>query len=189
MTGVRVELANPEDYSSATEYIQQHLAPLVAELHRLTNELLVPGSTAEELAVDMVPTDPSGLLYRRLDKRLDASAKHVTFDGSAYFTVPAELLLVKQAKVQLTAVVYAKLLGNMGGPVAFRLVREDGLIIDASAFEVTSPKPTTVTRVLPFGYTEGCIAPERHDYFLEARYLGIKTIPVCRRFSLAFVYI
>jgi hypothetical protein len=189
MTGVRVELANPDDYASPNEYIQEHLAPLIAELHRLTNELLVPGSTAEELSVDMVPTDVSGLTYQRLDRRLDHSAKHVTFDGNEYFTIPPELLLVKQAKVQLTAVVYAKSLGKSSGTVAFRLVREDGLIIDASAFEVSERVPTTVTRILPFGYTEGCIAPERRNYFLEARYLGTRTLPVCRRFSLAFVYI
>src|SRR5215216_4530947 len=107
MSGVKIELANPNAYASPREYIETHLAPVVAELHRITNELIVPGSSSgEEWAMDMVPSVRGA--FSPLDRRLDNSPKHVVFDGAAHKSIPTELLRTKQLKVQLTAVVYVK---------------------------------------------------------------------------------
>jgi hypothetical protein len=189
MTGIRVELANPETYASPGEYVEQHLAPVVTELHRITNELLSPGATsAEEWSVDMRPETPSAD-WRSLDRRLEETAKHVTFDGSQYFTLPAELLRAKQLKVQLTAVVYGKPVGKRLHEVEFRLSRADGIAIDNSTFCVTTTTPVTINRILPFGGQVGSIAAELRDYVIEARCVSRLTVPVCRRLSLSFVYV
>jgi hypothetical protein len=194
MSSLRVELANPHTYSSPKEYIEEHLVPVVTELHRITNELLAPGATsAEEWAVDMVPM-VAGSLWQELDQRLFDYPKHVIFDGSEYFTLPPELLRAKQLKVQLVAVVYCKvnaadplLVGNTSAE--FRLVRGDGTVVDNSLCEVNSEAPTTLSRRLPFGTEPGCIEPEKSSYTIQARSHSRHVLPVCRRLSLSFVYI
>lgn len=191
MTGVRLELANPNTFASPTEYVEQHLAPLATELHRITNELLSPGaSSAEEWRVDMVPTRPISGGFQPLDGYLQRAAKHVTFDGAEYFSLPKELLRSKQLKVQFAAVVYGKKLHKQLGPVAFRLIRAvDGMVIDNSEFQVTTEEPETVSRILPFGDKDGCVSPELRDYIIEGMCPGVRMLPVCRRLSLSFVYI
>lgn len=190
MSGTRLELPTPDGYASAQEYVEQHLAPVATELHRLVNELLMPGSTsAEEWESDMIPSGPFTGGFQPLVEHLKPAAKHVTFDGSAYFSLPKEHLRAKRAKVQFTAVVYGKRLHKQLGSVAFRLIRADGMVIDNSEFQVTTEEPETVSRILPFGAMDGSVSPERHDYIIEGRYLGARMLPVCRRLSLSFVYI
>jgi hypothetical protein len=184
MPGIRLELADPANYSSPSEYIEQHLAPVVTELHRLTNELFVPGSTSEEHAVDMVQARAGDDQFRSFDRRLYETAKHVVFDGSAYFSLPKELLRVKQAKVQFTAVIYVK--GD--GEADFRLVRDDGVVIQDSTILINRDSRVEHVRRLPFGDQPGSISPENRTYYIQASNAG-RCIPVCRRFSLSFVYI
>ncbi len=184
MSGARIELANPLTYDSPREYAEQHLVPVVAELHRVLNELLVPGSSSgEEWAMDMVPS--VGGAFSPLDRRLDASPKHVVFDGAEYLKIPTELLRAKQLKVQLTAVVYAQ--GK--GDVLFRLVRDDGVVVANSHMSTFSETPETITRTLPFGELPNCVAPKRHRYIIEGKGLDLGAIPVCRRFSMSFLYV
>jgi hypothetical protein len=184
VTGVRVELDNPIAYRSPTEYIEQHLLPVVTELHRITSELLDPGSTSpEDYAVDMVPGEKSKSYYRRLDTQLNPSAKHVTFDGSEYFKIAPELLRSKQLKVQLTAIVYV-----LGTRAEFRLVRDDGSIILGSLIQAFQRTPETFSVILPFGNEAGCVSPDARIYYLEGGSIG-KNIPVCRRFSMSFIYL
>lgn len=186
MSGVQVELANPNTYDSPREYVERHLAPVVAELHRITNELIAPGSTsAEEWGVDMVPVNPSRNAFSPLDRRLDDSPKHVVFDGAAYQSIPTELLRSKQLKVQLSATVYVK----RGGRVWFRLVRDDDVVVANSEFACSEPSAVIVTRTLPFGAQPNCVAPEQRKYIIQARSVDSGAIPVCRRFSMSFVYI
>jgi len=185
MSGSRLELANPNTFESPKEYVEKHLAPLVTELHRVTNELLSPGSSsAEEWGVDMVPSKADAI-FRRLDKRVDDSPKHVIFDGSEYFSLPKELLRAKQAKIMFTAVLYTK--GK--GEAQFRLVRDDGVVVENSVIYVSEQHTVaTYTRHLPFGDQPGSISPDSRTYYIEASSQG-RCIPVCRRFSLSFVYI
>ena len=190
MSGARIELANPEAYSSPEVYVEEHLVPVAMELQRVVNELLTPGSTsAEEWASDMVPSGPFNGEFQPLDEHLHLAAKHVTFDGAQYFSLPKEHLRSKQVKVQFTAVVYGKKLHKHLAPVAFRLIRADGMVIDNSEFQVTTEEPETVSRILPFGELRGCVSPERHDYIIEGKCPGVRMLPVCRRLSLSFVYI
>ncbi len=185
MPGARVELANPNSYSSPKEYIELHLAPAVAELHRVVNELIVPGSTsAEEWGVDMVPSK-QGLFFQPLDQRLDESPKHVVFDGATYQSIPKEILRAKQLKVQLSAFVYVK--GK--GDVLFRLVRDDGAVVANSHINSCSQEPELISRTLPFGDAPNCVAPKQHRYIIEGKGLDPDAIPVCRRFSLSFIYV
>lgn len=180
MTGVRLDLKD------STE---QHLAATLSELHRLVDGLLTPSaSTDEEWAIDMAPKEASAE-FHSLDRLVHDRPKLVTFDGAEYFSIPKEILRAKRLKVLLTAVVYGKRVGKQRGGVSFRLVRGDGMPIPASYFMVTSEEPVTITRYLPFGDQEGCVAPSRHDYIIEGRYLDVRTLPVCRRLSLSFVYI
>jgi hypothetical protein len=185
MTGIRLELADPDDYPDLPTYIEQHVAPVAAELHRLANELFSPGSTAEELAVDMMPKKHPGSDFSRLDRRVDESPKHVIFDGSEYFSLPKELLRSKQAKVQFVATVYVK----GGGGAEFRLVRDDGMVIENSLFYVSGSKLQTRSYIVPFGEHAGCITPDSRTYFIEGGMATTGSLPVCRRFSLSFVYI
>lgn len=186
MTGARIELANPNLYDSPREYVEKHLAPVVAELHRITNELIAPGSTSvEEWGVDMVPSNPTVGAFSPLDKRLDDSPKHVVFDGAAYQSIPKELLRSKQLKVQLTAVVYVK--GQ--GDVLFRLVRDDGMPVANSDFGCSEQQAVIVTRTLPFGDHPKSVAPKQHSYIIQGKGLDLGAIPVCRRFSMSFIYV
>jgi hypothetical protein len=190
VTGLRLELPNPHQSESPREYIEKHLAPVITELHRITNELLAPGATsAEEWSADMVPAVAPSPRYTRLDKCLIQMGKNVSFDGAEHLTLSTELLRAKQLKVQLTAVVYVYANCQEPRTVEFRLVRDDGQAITGSEFQSISTEPETVSRTLPFGVLDGCIAPERRTYFIEGRSLGGKSQPVCRRFSLSFVYI
>ena len=186
MSGVKVELANPNAYASPREYIEQHLVPAVAELHRITNELIAPGSTSvEEWGLDMVPSKATIGSFSPLDRCLDDSPKHVVFDGAAYKSIPTELLRQKQLKVQLTVVAYVK---GSGG-AQFRLVRDDGVVIQRSHFVERAQTPSTSTCQLPFGAMPNCVAPEQRKYIIEGKGLDPGAIPVCRRFSMSFVYI
>lgn len=186
MTGARVELANPNQYASPKEYIEKHLAPVVAELHRITNELATPGSTsAEEWGADMVPSSPIINSFAPLDKRLDESPKHVVFDGSSYLSIPKELLRQKLLKVQLTALVYVK--GE--GDVLFRLVRDDGAVVANSHINSCSTQPELISRTLPFGDAPNSVAPKQHRYIIQGKGLDLGAIPVCRRFSMSFIYV
>lgn len=182
----RVELANPHLYATPQEYVEKHLVPTVTELQRLINELAAPGSaSAEDGSVDMVPAKTERFVFRSLDKRLEEKPKHVVFDGAEYLSVSKELLRQKQLKVQLSATVYA--LGK--GDVEFRLVRDDDVIILGSTFIVDCRTPTMFTHTLPFGNSQGCVAPEQRSYIMQARCIDGAAIPVCRRFSMSFVYI
>ena len=181
----RVELANPNLYASPQEYIEKHLAPLVTELERIVEELTSP---VGDKTFDMIP-QVSGLQWSPLDIRLDRSPKHFIFDGSAHEKVPKEILRQKQLKVQLNAVVYV-----IGGREAeFRLVTYEGSVaaepVMGSSFETDCPEPTSFTLTLPFGNTAGCVAPEKRSYIIQARSIDPGAIPVCRRFSMSFVYI
>lgn len=192
MTGVRLELGNPNAYKTVQEYVERHVAPVVTELHRLTTEILAPGATsAEECGVDMV-SDPESRGFRRLDRHLSGSptAKHVVFDGAESFKIAADVLRNKRLKVQLSAVVYQRHLNDGGiAPVVFRLAGEDGIVISDSEFHCISTEPTLHSRVLPFGRQMGCIEPSLQRYYLEASGVPGVALPVCRRFSLSFIYI
>lgn len=186
MTSARIELANPNLYATPQEYIEKHLAPVVAELHRALEEVTSP---IGEKSTDMIPLY-SSLKWSPLDAHLDNTPKHFIFDGAAYEKVPTELLRQKQLKVQLNALVYV--IG--GGSADFRLMRYDGLPftgepVIGSTFETDCHEPTSFTLTLPFGNTKGCVAPERRSYIIEARSVDSGIIPVCRRFSMSFVYI
>lgn len=184
MSGVRVELANPNTYANPREYIEKHLAPAVAELHRVTNELLSPGSTStEETSVDMVPTAVSGDVFHNFDTPLTRSCKHVFFDGSEYESLPPEVLRKKQLKVLLSATVCV--LGE--GSAEFRLVNESNKAIHGSQFVMTGATPLEWSFTLPFGTVDGCIEPKKRLYFLQGR--SATALPVCRRFSLSFFYV
>lgn len=189
MTGLRIDLADPATCESPREYIEKHLAPVLTELHRITNELLAPGATsAEEWATDMVP-EGAFAIFQRLDQPLRPVGKHVVFDGTEYFSLPKELLRSKQVKVQLTATVYVKHVDEDPGTVEFRLVRDDGMVITNSHIATYDHDPYTYERVLPFGDASGSISPSKRTYFIEGCSPYRKSIPVCRRLSLSFVYI
>lgn len=181
----RIELANPNLYATPQEYIEKHLVPLVNELHRVVEEVTSP---IGDKSLDMIP-QVSGIQWSQLDIHLDRTPKHFIFDGAAYEKVPTELLRQKQLKVQLNALVYV--IG--GGSADFRLVRYDGLPFGepvlGSTFETDCPEPTSFTLTLPFGNTKGCVAPDKRSYIIEARSVDSGIIPVCRRFSMSFVYI
>lgn len=186
MSSAQVELANPHLYESPREYVEKHLAPIVAELHRITNELVAPGATSdEEWSVDMVPSAQSSRAFSPLDRRLADSPKSVVFNGAEYESLPKELLRSKQLKVQLSATVYA--LGDHNAE--FRLVDEFGVAIQGSSFFHRGKLPTTITCHLPFGNVANCVAPISRKYIMQGRGCGPDTIPVCRRFSMSFVYL
>lgn len=136
----------------------------------------------------MAPEMPLAI-FQRLECRIDQTAKHVVFDGSEYLKIPKELLRSKQLKVQLTAVVYARHDSVDTNTVEFRLVRDDGQVITNSHIPTYSGGPETFTRTLPFGNAEGCIAPEKRTYYIEGCSPFRASLPVCRRFSLSFIYI
>lgn len=192
MTGVRLELANPNDYKSPADYVEQHLAPVATELHRITNELLEPGATsAEEWLVDMVPE--RGFKrgdFSKLSKRLYNDAKHADFDGSAYFSLPKELLRSKQAKVQFSATVYGyPVPGGTVGTVRFRLVDSDNGFIQGSSLYTTSTMPVTLTATLPFGDYQFAVKPFKARYYIQGASSDPLFLPVCRRLSLSFIYL
>lgn len=188
MSGLRLELPDPTA-CSPQEYIEKHLAPALTELHRITNELLSPGSTStEENSVDLVPANLFAGRFSRLDTPLYQWAKHVTFQGQEYFSLPKSLLKAKQVKVQLTAIIYANRRKLTVTPVQFRLVDSSGDVITNSELSTASSEPATMTAILPFGEQKGCIHPSSQTYFIEGCSDGSAT-PVCRRFSLSFIYI
>lgn len=186
MTGLRLNLANPDGYETAHEYIENHLAPVATELHRLVNEFLAPGSTStEECSVDMVPSGSGTDTWWPLDKLLLQGAKSIFFDGREYFAIPKETLRAKQLKVQLTATCYVR----NGGSASFRLIRGDGTAVNDSLFVVNASDATSFTRVLPFGEGDGCVTPHWQAYIMQAKRLEKHSLPVCRRFSLSFILI
>lgn len=186
MPGIRLELANPAAYESPQQYIERHLAPVLSELHRLANEFCTPGSTSEAIDADMTP-DPHHYSdqWQRFTHHLDSAPKHVIFDGSEYFSFPKELLRAKQVKVQLVAQVYVK--GS--GKAHFRLTRSDDSVVGGSSFTIEGPVLQTVTKTLFFGDTRGSISPDSQTYYIEAAGYSARDLPVCRRFSLSFIFI
>lgn len=189
MSGVRLELANPNEYASPKRYVEEHLAPVVTELHRIVEELLQPGaSSAEEWAMDMgTATGRPG--YQLLSKRVYDDAKHVVFDGSEYFSVPEAVLREKRVKVLFTALVYHYNAGFEDEKVRFRLVDEDGTPIEGSELVTDSREPVTLSVALAIKRQKGCIQPTKATYYIEGCSSGGLSMPVCRRFSLGFLYI
>ena len=185
MSGIRLELANPNEYSSPKDYIEQHLAPVAAELHRLTSEMMTPGATAEEWAIDMVPSNAVHGAWGSFDQRLHESPKAVTFDGAEHELISKELLRSKQLKVQLSAIVYVL----DADSAEFRLIGRGGEVIERSTFTCIEHQPQLFTRTLPFGPRNGSIIPEKQSYILQGRPTQRGGRPVCRRFALSFVYI
>jgi hypothetical protein len=107
------------------------------------------------------------------------------FDGAAYESIPKELLRQKQLKVQLSALVYVK--GH--GDALFRLVRDDGVVVANSDISTCSDLPELLTRTLPFGDSPNAVAPKQHSYIIQGKGLDLTAIPVCRRFSMSFIYV
>ena len=190
MSSVQLELGNPAAYSSVKEYIEQHVTPVLTELHRLTNEMIAPGSTSEAHSVDMT-TDFPDERWRPLDTLVTSVSKSVDFDGSEYFSLPKDLLRAKQIKVQLTAQCYIRKtedIFQLGG-ADFRLVDDDNDAIEGSQFTTMAPYPANFSLKLPFSDSRHHIRPAKKRYWLQARSHSSVVQPVCRRFSLSFIYI
>ncbi len=182
MSGIRLELANPNEYPSIPDYVGRHLVPVVTELHRVVNELMEPGSSSmEESSVDMVPRVPTTAAFGTLDTHYRPSPKSVVFDGASYFQIPKELLRSKQLKVLFDGVVFT----GKPGQATFRLMREDGCIVSGSEFTTDSLADSHFARWLPFGEAEDRVLPRKTTYFIQGKGL----MPVCRRFALSFVYL
>lgn len=186
MTSAKLELAAPEGFETPRDYVEKHLAPVAAELHRLVNEFLEPGSTSsEECSVDMAPSGEATHKWWMVDTVINERPKHVMFDGREYFAIPKESLRGKRLKVQMNATVFVK----NGGSALFRLIRGDGDVVKESEFSASSSEPATITRILPFGEGPGCVTPHWQSYIMQARKLEKHSLPVCRRFSLSFTLI
>ena len=190
MSSIRLELANPEGYSSVKDYVEKHLVPVVSELHRLTNEMMTPGSTSEAYAVDM-STEVPGPIWQNLDTPINQVGKYADFDGSEYFALPKELLKAKQVKVQFVAQCYVRKTDDIFqlGGVDFRLVDDDNDAIEGSQFTTLAPHPATISLRLPFSDSRHHIRPSKRRYWLQARSHSQVVQPVCRRFSLSFIYL
>jgi hypothetical protein len=189
MTGVRIELANPNSYESPKDYVEKHLVPVVNELHRMLNECLDPGSSSvEEWAVDMVPRHTEAAQqggFSIIDKPLKPAPKQVLFDGAAVHSLPRDVLRRKQAKVQFSGTVYV--VGD--GEAEFRLLRGDGDIVVGSVIRTDSKLPVSVSCTLPLVDGENSVVPRAMTYFIQGRMRTGGGTPVCRRFSLSFVYV
>lgn len=186
MTGARIELANPNAYESPKKYVEEHLVPVVTELHRMLNECMDPGSTSpEEHLVDMVPRGGQSGGFSIIDQPLKKEPKKVIFNGYAVHSLPKEVLRRKQVKVQLSAVVYV----FDGGEAEFRLLRGDGDIVHGSVIRTASLVPVTVSCVLPLINGDNAVVPRAMTYFIQGRMRTGAGLPVCRRFSLSFICI
>ena len=186
MTAAKLELADPHEFDTARDYIEKHLAPTAAELHRLVNEFLDPGSTSsEECSVDMAPSGEAPHKWWVVDTVINKQPKSVLFDGREYFSIPKESLRGKRLKVQMNATVFVK----HGGSALFRLIRGDGDVVKDSEFSASSSEPAIISRILPFGEGSGCVTPHWQSYIMQARKLEKHSLPVCRRFSLSFTLI
>ena len=186
MTGTRIELANPNLYDTPKEYVEKHLIPVVTELHRMLNECLDPGSSSvEEWAVDMAPRPSPNGGFSIIERPIKPLSKHVLFDGAAVHALPRDVLRRKQAKVQFSGTVYV--VGD--GEAEFRLLRGDGDIVTGSVIRTDSKLPVTVSCVLPLVDADNSVVPKAMTYFIQGRMRTGGGTPVCRRFSLSFVYI
>ncbi len=188
MTNARLELASPEGFESVRSYINEHLAPVAAELHRLVNESFAPGSTsAEEGSIDAIPSDPASGVFETIDRPLRTGPKSVVFDGAEYFQIPKDVLRSKQVRVVFSATTYC-LEGSHPGAL-FRLVRADGMVIEGSSFGCTWDAPKPFSCELPIADKPGCIVPSMQVYHIQGKALQRGLTPVCRRFSLSLQFV
>ena len=190
MSDISLILPDKGDMSEK-ENVEKKLVPMAAEMNRLCAEFFRPGSTAEELSVDMT-TDKNLKFFTNIDRRLEElQPKTCTF--SCHPDIP-QTKGEKRLKVLLSAIVYVKGYGSC----SFRLVRtRDSSVVEESEFQVMEEKPVLVQRWLPFGqedktngYRDVCrISPFEEVYNMQARHMSTVTIPIVRRFSLSTVYI
>jgi hypothetical protein len=189
------------------------LVSAAAELHKIMNEFMTPGISAEEHSVDMT-TSENMKYFTDVNERLEEKKpKSVKF--SAHPEIPL-FKGEKRLKVLLSALVYvlpadknsmAAKIGSRGfkakedsrPTAAFQLVRScDRKVVEDSLFQTVSSDATPISLYLPFGITDydedidtGVvrISPFEYEYHIQARSMNIKCIPVVRRFSLSTVYI
>ena len=183
MTESDVKLILPEVESfEPADYVRDKLIPLTGHLHRLCNEFFNPGCTAEEGSVDMMPTEPHKY-FEPLDKRVTEKPKSCIFKAEPGIPLYKG---EKRLKILLSAIVYVQ----PAGTACFRLVRScDGMFVEESLMQTTNTEPVLLNRYLSFGNQEGRISPFEYEYRLEAKYLGTKCYPICRRFSLVVTYV
>lgn len=181
MSNIKLLLPSHEGLS-AKEYVEQRLVPLAGDLKRLCDEFFVPGSTAEDVSVDMRPSQLKKF-YSPVDTRVSEKPKSTSFWIPDNFPYEQN---GKRLKIQFRAVLY--IAGN--GTAAFRLVdtKRDSEI-SGSTIQVMSSEPTLYERCLDIGRDGESIHPEVTDYHIEAKLLTTLCQPVCRRFSLSCVYI
>lgn len=174
-------LPKPDSFDPS-DYTKNKLVPLAEQLQMLCNEFFNPGSTAEEGIVDMMPSEPQKF-FQGLDKRVKDKPKSVTFKTNPEIPVAKG---EKRLKILLTATVFLQ----GPGTGVFQLVRDcDGMIVEDSIIQITNTEPQTFTRYLHFGNQEGRISPFEYEYVMQAKFLGKKCVPVCRRFALTETYI
>jgi hypothetical protein len=181
MVDFKLQLPEPTDFEPAN-YTRNHLIPLAAQLHKLCSEFFTPGATDEAGAVDMAPKEPHKY-FEDVDTPVSAKPKSVRFSVDP--NVPL-FKGEKRLKICLSAVVFCQ----PAGTAVFRLVRRsDKAVIEDSLIQTAATEPTLVNRWIPFGNEVGRIGPYADDYIIQAKYMGTKCLPICRRFSLSVAYV
>lgn len=181
MSDFKLQLPEPTDFDPSN-YTKNHLIPLCAQLHKLCSEFFTPGCTDEAGAVDMAPKEPHKY-FEDVDTPVSSKPKSVRFSVDP--NVPL-FKGEKRLRICLSAVVFCQ----PSGTAVFRLVRRsDKSVVEDSLIQTGATEPTLVNRYLLLGNEPGRVSPYADDYVMQAKYMGTKCVPICRRFSLSVVYV
>lgn len=182
MSDLKLYLPTKEEEESPQQYVNKKLVPLAAELHRLTNQIIVRGSTEENSDIDMI-AQHNGKQFAVVDTYV-----HTVCPKSCMFKMDKGEPMErngKLAKVLFKATVYS----DNGKGVAFRLSRvKDGKKITGSDIQTSSRDPIDVSLYLPIGDQPDRISPLEREYVIETKYVSLFARGICRRFSLSVVY-
>lgn len=176
-------LPTKEEEENPRAYVLNKLVPAVQELHRITREFFVPGSIKDMELLDLTTSEPSKR-FADIDTRANRTERK-----AFTFSVDPKIPFYegnKKLKCMLTMTVYSV----PAGTVAFRLVNStDNVEVEGSEIVTTSEEPTTVVRYLEIGHKKGQVSPHETTYHVQAKYLGAKSNPICRRIEMTAVYV
>lgn len=180
MSHVNIILPSKDEEENPKLYIANKLVPMVANLYRICNELVLPQLSDEE-NLDMT-TIPSSHGFKDIDRKINNNALK-----SFSFELDRNLPLYKENKK-----LYALFVGTFyvtGGTCAsFRLMRtRDSMPITESIISCIDSEPREFSKILHIKNADNFISPQRETYHIQAKTRSSGQA-VCRRFSINTYY-
>lgn len=182
MSNLKIHLPTRSEAETVSEYVENKLAPLAAELHRLVNQQFSNG-LSETDAMDMKPKWACDEFKVCNELAVQLKTKRCRFRVNTTEFPPL------QNGKRLKILWQIECFSEFGELVEFRLAKANKEPMDGALLMVERTECARYDVYLPFGDQPGRISSHDTEYVVEARYVSKPDTPIVRRFSLSAVYV